>query len=247
MCNIIMLASTRAARWRSSWLFQLDICSLQLEVPLPYPKILQNRGNPKRNFLQNPDCGCLGSTARFHCCLQHCSHRFWSIILAVVVVVVVGVVSGRAGINSIAMVMIILVREAPGDLGLFLMFFNVFHPCPNHDNVRLPRAYGYQCIHVQTITTFVFREHTVASASMPKPNHKKFRASRAYGYQCTHAPARMTFVFREHTVTSASIPKPNHNKLRASRAYGYRCIHAQTMTTFVFREHTVTSTSMPKP
>ena len=43
------------------------------------------------------------------------------------------------------------------------------HPCPNHDNVRVPRAYGCQCAHAQTMITFVFQEHTVANAPMPKP------------------------------------------------------------------------------
>ena len=43
------------------------------------------------------------------------------------------------------------------------------HPCPNHNNVRVSRAYGYQSIHARTIITFVFQEHTVTRASMPKP------------------------------------------------------------------------------
>ena len=40
---------------------------------------------------------------------------------------------------------------------------------PNHNNVRVPRAYGSQSIHAQTIITFVFQEHTGLRASMPKP------------------------------------------------------------------------------
>ena len=43
------------------------------------------------------------------------------------------------------------------------------HPCPNRNNVRVSRAYGYQSIHAETIITFVFQEHTVTRASMPKP------------------------------------------------------------------------------
>ena len=43
------------------------------------------------------------------------------------------------------------------------------HPCPNHNDIRVSRACGYQCTHAQTIITFVFREHAVTSASMPKP------------------------------------------------------------------------------
>ena len=35
------------------------------------------------------------------------------------------------------------------------------HPCPNHNSVRVSRAYGHQCIHAQTIIPFVFRERTV--------------------------------------------------------------------------------------
>ena len=31
------------------------------------------------------------------------------------------------------------------------------------------RAYDYQSIHAQTIITFMFREHTITRASMPKP------------------------------------------------------------------------------
>ena len=34
---------------------------------------------------------------------------------------------------------------------------------------RVSRAYDYQSIHAQTIITFVFRENTIARASMPKP------------------------------------------------------------------------------
>ena len=43
------------------------------------------------------------------------------------------------------------------------------HPCPNHNSVRVPRAYGDQSIHAQTIIPFVSQEHTVTRASMPKP------------------------------------------------------------------------------
>ena len=43
------------------------------------------------------------------------------------------------------------------------------NPCPKHNNVRVPRAYGDQSIHAQTIIPFVFQEHMVTRASMPKP------------------------------------------------------------------------------
>ena len=74
-----------------------------------------------------------------------------------------------------------------------------FVPRPNHNSVRVSRAYGYQCIHAQTISPFVFRGRTVTSASMP--NHKSVRVSRAYGYQCIHAQTIIPFVFRKRGVT----------------------------------------------
>ena len=43
------------------------------------------------------------------------------------------------------------------------------HPCPNHNLIRVPRAYDDQSIHAQTIISFVFPEHTMTRASMPKP------------------------------------------------------------------------------
>ena len=43
------------------------------------------------------------------------------------------------------------------------------HPCRNHNNVRVPTAYGSQSIHAQTIITFVLQEHAITRASMPKP------------------------------------------------------------------------------
>ena len=52
------------------------------------------------------------------------------------------------------------------------------HACPNHNNVRVSRAYDYQSIHApydyqsihaQTIITFVFREHTITrTARLPR-------------------------------------------------------------------------------
>ena len=43
------------------------------------------------------------------------------------------------------------------------------HPCPNHNDVRVPRAYGSQSIHAQTIITSAFQEHAITRASMSKP------------------------------------------------------------------------------
>ena len=87
------------------------------------------------------------------------------------------------------------------------------HPCPNHNSVRVSRAYGYQCIHAQTIIPFVFREHTVTSASMPKPY---FRSC----FESIRLPVH---------------PCPNHTSVCVSRAYGHQCIHAQTIIPFVRR------------
>ena len=61
------------------------------------------------------------------------------------------------------------------------------HPCPNQNNIRVSRAYDYQCIHAQTINNV--------------------RVSRAYDYQSIHAQIIITFVSREHTITRASMPK----------------------------------------
>ena len=43
------------------------------------------------------------------------------------------------------------------------------HPCSNHGDARVPRAYGYQSIHAQTVVTFAFQEKTVTRAFMPIP------------------------------------------------------------------------------
>ena len=60
-------------------------------------------------------------------------------------------------------------------------------PCPNHKNVRVPRAYGHQSIHDATIIAFVFLEHMITNI---------------------HAQTIVAFVFLEETVTKASMPKP---------------------------------------
>ena len=99
------------------------------------------------------------------------------------------------------------------------------HPCPNHGSVRVPRTYGQQSTHVQTMGLFVFQDFTVTRARMPKPwfcscsknirspehpcpNHGSVRLPRAYGDQSTHAPTMVLSVFQEHTVTRARMPKP---------------------------------------
>ena len=176
------------------------------------------------------------------------------------------------------------------------------HPCPNHNSIRVPRAYAHQSIHAQTIISFVFQEHKLTRASMPKPqfrscfksirspehpcpNHNSVRVPRAYAHQSIYAQTIIPFVFQEHTLTRASMrkpqfrlcskgirspedPCPNHNSIRVPRAYALQSIHAQTIyhnsirvpkadahqrihaqTTipFVFQEHTLTRASMPRP
>ena len=97
---------------------------------------------------------------------------------------------------------------------------------PNDNNVCVPRAYGQHSIHVQTIITFVFREHTVTSSSMP--NHSNVHVSRASTHRSILA---RTIIIN----------------VRVSRASAHQSIHAQTIITFVFREHPLTRASMSKP
>ena len=79
------------------------------------------------------------------------------------------------------------------------------HPCPNYNNVRVPGAYGYQSIHTQTIP-FVFKEHTVTRASMPRPQqHSCSKSIRSPGHPC-----------------------PNHDNVRFPGAFGHQSIYAQT-------------------
>ena len=99
------------------------------------------------------------------------------------------------------------------------------HPFPNHHSVRVPRAYGHQSIHSQTIIPFVFRENTVTRASIPKPSFRSCSKS----------------------IRSPEHPFPNHHSVRVPRAYGHQSIHSQTIIPFVFRENTVTRASIPKP
>ena len=61
-------------------------------------------------------------------------------------------------------------------------------PCPNQNNVRVPRANGWQCIHAQTIMASIFQEHTFTSASMP--HHDNFRVPRALDGQSPSAQAK---------------------------------------------------------
>ena len=112
------------------------------------------------------------------------------------------------------------------------------HPCPNQNNARVSRAYGYQRIHAQTIIPFVFREHTVTSASMAERSCSD--RIRSPEHPCPNDNnVRVSF----ERIRSPAHPCPNHNNVRVSRIYGHQSIHAQTIITFVFREHMVTSAS----
>ena len=51
------------------------------------------------------------------------------------------------------------------------------------------------------IVTFVFLEHTITKASMPK-------VPKADGHRSIHDETIITFVFLEHTTTKASMPRP---------------------------------------
>ena len=92
-------------------------------------------------------------------------------------------------------------------------------------SLGVPRAYAHLSIYAQTIIPFVFQEHAIATASMPKPH---FRSCS----KCIRSPEN---------------PCPNHNSVRVPSAYDHERIHAQTIITFVFQEHAITAASMPKP
>ena len=113
------------------------------------------------------------------------------------------------------------------------------HPCPNHNNVRVLRAYNNKCIHAQTMVTLVFREHTIAH---PFPTIITFVFRE---HTIAHPfPTIITFVFREHTIAH---PCPNHGNARVPRAYDNISIHAQPTITCMFPGHTTTRASMPRP
>ena len=92
------------------------------------------------------------------------------------------------------------------------------HPCPDHNNVRAPRAYDHQSIHAQTIITFVFK--SIRSPEHPCPNHNNVRVPRAYAHQSIHAQTIITFVFQEHTITRASMSSLYASNPKKSLANG---------------------------
>ena len=133
------------------------------------------------------------------------------------------------------------------------------HPCPNHNSIRVPREYAHQSIHAQTIIPFVFQEHMLTRASMPKPQFRSCSKSiRSPEHPCPNHNS-----VRVHTLTRASMPKPQfrscsksirspedpcpkHNSIRVPRAYAHQSIYAQTIFPFVFQEHTLTRASMTR-
>ena len=119
----------------------------------------------------------------------------------------------------------------------------VFLRCGGN-SVRVPRAYGHQSIYGQTRIPFLFQEHTLTRASMPKPY--SLRVPRAYN-QRIHAQTIRPFVLQEHMVTRASMAKPLLPSCSKSiRSPVHPCIHAQIIISFVFQEHSLTSASMLK-
>ena len=99
------------------------------------------------------------------------------------------------------------------------------NPCPNHNSVRVPRAYAHERIHAKSIVRFVFQVHTLTRASMPKPSERS----------CSKC------------IRSRENPCPNHNSVRVPRAYAHERTRAKTIITFVFQVHTLTREPMPKP
>ena len=78
------------------------------------------------------------------------------------------------------------------------------HPCQNHNNVRVPKAYDYQSIHAKTIITFVSRVYDYQS--IHAQTIITF-VSRVYDYQSIHAKTIIPFVFQEHTIARHMLPK----------------------------------------
>ena len=103
-------------------------------------------------------------------------------------------VSARSGSDS---VFFCLVKR-------FWIFVACMRPKPpfwhqlvlNLISLRVPRAYAHQRIHAQSIVTFVFQEHAITAASMPKP-YNSVLIPRACARQRSHAQTIITFMFQE--------------------------------------------------
>ena len=127
---------------------------------------------------------------------------------------------------------------------------------PDHNDVRVPRAYGRQIIRSCS--------RSVWSPEHPRPNHNNVRVPRVPEHMVTrqtiipfvfqehtvthsiHAQTIIAFVFHKHTVTH-SIHAQIIMTLLFHKHTVTHSIHAQNIITFVFREPTVTKASMPKP
>ena len=70
--------------------------------------------------------------------------------------------------------------------------------------VRIPRACGYQCIHAQTVVTFVFQEHTVTSATMPTKSWqamvKRQKSANLESFHVSHAKDEFARKVKHHKV-----------------------------------------------
>ena len=106
---------------------------------------------------------------------------------------------------------------------------------PNHNSVRVPKAYCHHDPCPNHIIPFVFQGHTVTSASMPKP---KFRS-------CSKCIRSSEHPCQNHN--SVRGPRAYDTSVRVPRAYGDQSMHAQAILPLVFQEHTVIGASMPKP
>ena len=85
------------------------------------------------------------------------------------------------------------------------------------NSARVPIAHANQSIHAQTIIPFVFQEHTLTRASMPKPEFRS--CSKSIRYQCIRAQTIIPFVFQEHTLM-AFVPRRNMSRGPSSQDFG---------------------------
>ena len=79
------------------------------------------------------------------------------------------------------------------------------HPCPNHNSVRVPRAYGHRASMPKPEQRSCSK--SIRSSELPCPNQNSVRVPRAYGHHSIHA----------QTI------------IRVPSAYGHQSMHAQTM------------------
>ena len=109
--------------------------------------------------------------------------------------------------------------------------------------VRVPRAYGCQIIHAQTIIPLCSKsirlpEHPCLNHTSSCSKSTCFKSTRLAKHLCRN---QKSFVFQ-------CIRFPEHPcqaTIRFPRAFRYQSIHGQAMISFVFQEHRVTRASMP--